>query len=67
MVTDRDGSAIIVGGTGGTHGYSNPQIWLLILYHAGPNTQCFGMYQTLKTPRLWHSAFLIPDEATDCK
>jgi len=64
MVSDPVGGVILIGGS--FYHDSNPRPLLLNLKHVGSQATWEMMKQSLKTPRFWHLAFLIPNELTDC-
>ena len=60
MVEDQRGGVLYVGGD--KSGYSNS---IYRLRHAG--AQWESLASTIATPRVWHSAFLVPDELVNCQ
>jgi len=60
LVEDQRGGVLYVGGDKG--GYSNT---IYRLRHAG--AQWEALATTIATPKVWHSAFLVPDELVNCQ
>jgi hypothetical protein len=63
MVEDPNGGVFLVGGNTLVQNWADT-IWHLS--HAGKHAVWTLMEQTLKTPRYWHTAFLVPDNFVDC-
>ena len=60
MVEDQRGGVLYVGGDVG--GYNSA---IYRLRHA--KAQWETLASTIPTPRMWHTAFLVPEEAVKCK
>ncbi len=63
MVEDPNGGVVLIGGT--TYSLDNLDT-LYKLIHAGQDGAWTKMKQKLMTGRVWHTAFLIPDNIVDC-
>jgi hypothetical protein len=60
MVDDQRGGVLYVGGDIG--GYTN------IIYRLRHTAALWeAIPSKIATPRIWHSAFLVPDEVVDCQ
>jgi hypothetical protein len=62
MVDDPRGGVIYVGGGTFT---GSPNV-LYRLRHADQGANWEALASKIVTPRVWHSAFLVPDDLADC-
>jgi hypothetical protein len=63
MVEDQNGGVVLIGGL------SSSILHLDTLYqlpHGGQDAMWIKMEQKMKTGRLWHTAFMVPDNIVDC-
>ena len=62
MAEDPSGGVVMIGGQSGSITLGT----IFRLPNAGPGATWVEMPQKLKTPRFWHTSFIIPDDLADC-
>jgi hypothetical protein len=66
MVEDQNGGIVLIGGESSSAGTLYQLDTLYQLPHGGQDAVWTKMEQKMKTGRLYHTAFLVPDNIVDC-